>query len=140
MCHGYVPITYSKREILKLYYKTNNLKYNDNLHYIKEENRENKYFLNQEKENLTVFNNKPYSLFSYLPELISSKINSFKIDAIFLNEEAIKQSVELYQKGIDYILNNNEKEFASLKKHFEKNFTYDNPFIENSSFLLKEGK
>ena len=45
LCQGYNAITHSKRPILSCYYKNLNLNKKNNIHYIKEESRENYYFL-----------------------------------------------------------------------------------------------
>jgi len=140
LSQGYVPITFSKRPILKCYYEKYGLNKKGDTHYIKEENRDNYYYLYEEKDNLTIFNDKQYSLFPYLFELVSANIENFRIDANFLNEKEIKEYIDIYKKGIGCVLSKNTESFNVLKEEFEKKHTYDNPFMHNESFLLKEGK
>lgn len=139
LCQGYIPITYSKRPILKCYFKNHNLKINNKNYYIKEENRENHYYISEESDALIVYNDKQYSLFSYLPELIESNVTNFKIDANFLNEHEIKEYISYYKQAIDLISKKELSSFNELKEQFNKNYDYSTPFIHNESFLLKEG-
>lgn len=139
LCQGYYPITYSKRPLLTRYYEKYKLKPDNNIHYIKEENRTNYYIVDETNNNLSVYNDKQYSLFPYLQDLISSNIKNFRIDASFLTEEEIIDYITFYKKAIDSISNNNLDEYASLKKSFESKYIFDNPFIYTESFLLKEG-
>lgn len=140
LCQGYTSIAYSKRPILDCYYKKYKLNKNKETHYIKEESRDNYYYLNQEKNILTVYNDKQYSLFNILPNLIESEINNFRIDANFLNEEEIKEYINYYRKGIDLITKNDLNSFNNLKEEFNNKFEFDSHFLYNKSFLLKEGK
>jgi len=140
LVQGYYPITYSKRPILNCYYKNFKLKNKNDLHFIKEESRNEYYYLLESKNNLTVYNSKQYSLFNYLPELIENKINYFRIDSIFLKEEEIKEYIEMYKCGIEYINNNELEKFENLKQEYNRKYTFDTPFLHNESFLLKEGK
>lgn len=140
LAQGYNPITYSKRPILNCYYNKYNLKKNNNLHYIKEESRNNYYLLDEQKDNLIVYNDKQYSLFPYLKELINANIKDFKIDANYLVEKEIKDYISMYNKAINALLSESINEYENLKENFERTYTFDNPFIVNSSFLLKEEK
>ena len=140
LCQGYYPITYSKRPILSCYFKNFKLKKTSNIHYIKEENRNDYYFVLESKNNLTVYNNRQYSLFNNLPELIKNNISSLRIDSIFMNEIEIKEYINLYSLAIDSLTNNNIEEYNKLKTTFNNKYDFDTPFLYNESFLLKEGK
>lgn len=140
LCQGYVPITYSKRSILSRYYSKYNLKKANGIHYIKEESRENYYYLDESNNDLIVYNDKQYSLFPYLNDLLNNNINHLRIDANFLNEQEIIEYIELYSKGIEYITNNELDKYNKLKEEFINSHSFDNRFLQNSSFLLKEGK
>ena len=139
LVQGYYPITYSKRPILSCYLKNFKLRKNSSLYYIKEETREDCYYLLETKNNLSVFNNKQYSLFCYLDELIKSNITHFRIDTLFLKENEIKEYIEYYSKAIAYLNKGNYSEYNKLKEEFIKKFSYDTPFLHSESFLLKEG-
>jgi putative protease len=138
LVQGYYPITYSKRPILSCYLNNFKLKKNSSLYYIKEETREDYYYLLENKSGLTVFNNKQYSLFCYLDELKKNKINHFRIDTLFLKENEIKEYIEYYSKAINAIENDDTNLYSALKEEFNKTFTYSTPFLHNGSFLLKE--
>ena len=138
LAQGYYPITYSKRPILSCYLKNFKLKKNSSLYYIKEETREDYYYLLESKNSLTVFNNKQYSLFCYLDELKENYINHLRIDTLFLKEAEIKEYIEFYAKAISTIENNDIETYTSLKEEFNSKFTYSTPFLHNGSFLLKE--
>lgn len=138
LVQGYYPITYSKRPILSCYLNNFKLKKNSSLYYIKEETREDYYYLLENKSGLTVFNNKQYSLFCYLDELNKNKINHFRIDTLFLKENEIKEYIEYYSKAINAIENDDTNLYSALKEEFNKKFTYSTPFLHNGSFLLKE--
>ena len=138
LAQGYYPITYSKRPILSCYLKNFKLKKNSSLYYIKEETREDFYYLLENKNSLTVFNNKQYSLFCYLDELKKNSINHLRIDTLFLKEEEIKEYIEIYHKAIVAIENNDRETYTALKEEFNAKFTYSTPFLHNGSFLLKE--
>lgn len=139
LCQGYNPITYSKRSILNCYYKNFKLKKEATLHFVKEESRDNYYYLNETNDSLIVYNDKQYSLFPYLLELITSKVSNFKIDTNFLSEKEINEYISIYGKGIGYVLENKIEEYNKLKEEFMNKYTFDTPFIHNGSFLLKEG-
>lgn len=138
LVQGYYPITHSKRPILSCYLNNFKLKKNSSLYYIKEETREDYYYLLENKSGLTVFNNKQYSLFCYLDELKKNKINHFRIDTLFLKENEIKEYIEYYSKAINAIENDDTNLYSALKEEFNKKFTYSTPFLHNGSFLLKE--
>lgn len=141
LAQGFYPITYSKRPILKCYYDNLKLKDNSNsLHYIKEENRESYYMLKEDKKNLSVFYDKEYSIFNYLKILIDNKVTHFRIDTSYLKEETIKEYIIFYSKAINYIASNNFKEYEKLCKEFNSKYTFETPFMQNKSFLLKEEK
>jgi len=139
LAQGYYPITYSKRPILSCYYKNFNQEKKSNHHYIKEENRKNYYTLLETSNNLSVYNDKQYSVFPYLDELLKSGIKNFRLDTNFLNEIEIKEYITYYDKAINLILNNKLNEYNSLKEEFVNKYVFDTPFMHNSSFLLKEG-
>ena len=140
LVQGYYPITYSKRPILNNYYKNFNIKKKANIHYIKEESRNDYYYLIESKNNLSVYNNKQYSLFNYLDVLLESNIDVLRIDTNFLNETEIKEYLDFYQKGINAIKEKDFNTYNSLKEEFNQKFIFDTPFLHNESFLLKEGK
>lgn len=140
LVQGFVPITYSKRAILSCYYSKYKLKRTPSTHYIKEENRDNYYYLEESKNDLIVFNDKQYSLFPYLLELIDRNINSFQIDGNFLSKEQIEEYINLYNTGISLINSKKIKEYEKLKEQFTQTHSFSNPFLYNESFLLKEGK
>ena len=139
LAQGYIPITHSKRNILSCYYKNIKKKCNSSLHFLKEENRDNYYLLSESKDNLTVYNDKEYSLFSSLPELIDSKITTYKIDASYLNEDLINEYIEFYSEGIKLIKENKLNEYNSLSQKFSQKYSFDTPFLHNQSVLLKGG-
>lgn len=136
---GYNPITYSKRPILTNYYKNFKLKKDSDLHFIKEESRDNYYFLEEYKNSLIVYNDKEYSLFPYLDELVNSGVKHFYIDAIFLDEEKIKKYIYDYKNALDYILQNNFSKYNEIKEKFIKENEFSTPFLHNQSVLLKDG-
>lgn len=140
LVQGYYPITYSKRPILSCYLKNFKLKIKSNIYYIKEESRDDYYYLLENKNNLSVYYNKQYSLFNHLPTLIENKINHLRIDSIFLEEKEIKEYIHHYSEAIKYINENKIDKFIELKEEFNKIYCFDTPFIQNESFLLKEGK
>lgn len=140
LVQGYVPITYSKRSILSRYYSKYKLKRKCNTHFIKEESRDNYYYLDEDKGNLVVFNDKQYSLFPYLDELINNNINNFQIDSNFLSIEEIKEYINLYSTAISLINDKKIKEYKNLNEKFAEKHIFSNPFLHNESFLLKEGK
>ena len=140
-CQGYYPITHSKRPLLETYYKNFKLKYNESTHYIKEESRDSYYRLAQSKDNLTVYYDKEYSIFPFLEELISNgQIRHFKIDASFLDEKTIKEYIYAYSDAINYIVTNKLDKYYKLKEEFMSKYTFETPFMNNKSFLLKEEK
>lgn len=139
-CQGYYPITHSKRPILDTYYENFKLNKKTNIHYIKEETRDAYYCLTQDKNSLTVYYDKEYSVFPYLNDLVQSNVNSFRIDANFLDEETIKEYINFYSNALNLIENNNSKEYEILKEEFLTKYKFENPFMHNKSFLLKEGK
>lgn len=138
-CQGYYPITYSKRPILETYYKNFKLKSNKDIHYIKEENRDSYYSLIQSKNNLSVYYDKEYSVFPYLDELINNKINHFRIDADFLDEQTIKNYIFYYDKALSLINSNDLDGYNKLKEEFISKYVFETPFMNKKSFLLKEG-
>lgn len=140
LTQGYYPITYSKRPILKNYYKHWGFKQNSKIHYIKEESRDDCYFLMESKNDLSVYNNKQYSLFNYLDILYENNIDALRIDTNFLKEDEIKEYINLYTSAIKAIEEDNKKEYKRLKDEFNQKFIFDTPFLHNESFLLKEGK
>ncbi len=137
---GYNPITYSKRPILTNYYKNFKLKKKSDLHFIKEESRENYYFLEEYKNSLIVYNDKEYSLLPYLDELVNSGVKHFYIDAIFLDEEKIKNYIYYYKSALDSILQNNFNKYSEIKEKFIKENEFSTPFLHNQSVLLKDGE
>lgn len=139
-CQGYYPITHSKRPILDTYYENFNLNKKTNIHYIKEETRDSYYCLTQDKNSLTVYYDKEYSVFPYLNDLVNSNVNTYRIDANFLSEETIKEYIAFYSKAFSLIESNNSKEYEILKEEFVTKYKFENPFMHNKSFLLKEGK
>lgn len=140
-CQGYYPITHSKRSILEAYYKNFNLKHTDTIHYIKEESRDSYYCLTQQKDNLTVYYDKEYSIFPYLDELINlGQVRHFRIDANFLSEETIKSYISMYDDAINFIVTNKTDKYYKLKEEFMNKYTFETPFMNNKSFLLKEDK
>lgn len=136
---GYVPITHSYRSILKCYYSKHKLKRNSNLHYIKEESRDNYYHLTEDNSTLTVFNDKQYSLFPYLVDLTNNNVTNFEINANLLNLDEIKDYISFFDKGLGYIKTNSLEEFNKLKEEFIQKHEFSNPFLHTESFLLKEG-
>ena len=141
LCQGYYPITYSKRPILSCYYKNFKLHKNDGgVHYIQEETRNSNYILIEEKNLLSVYNNKQYSLFSHLQDLHKNNINYLRIDTNFMTLEEINSYIDLYSKAAKYIKENKCNEYEKLIKQFNDNFLYETPFLHTESFLLKEGK
>lgn len=140
-CQGYYPMTYSKRPLLETYYKKFKLKNNTESHYIKEESRDSYYCLTQSKDNLTVYYDKEYSVFPYLDELVNyGQIRHFRIDANFLDEETIKEYINMYSDAINYVVTNKLDKYNELKEEFINKHTFETPFMNNKSFLLKEGK
>lgn len=140
LVQGYVPITYSKRSILTRYYSKYKLTRKHTTHYIKEESRDNYYYLDETKENLVVFNDKQYSLFPHLDELIDNNINTFLIDANFLSIKEIDEYIDIYSKAISLLESKKNDEYKMLKEKFIETHNFSNPFLHNESFLLKEGK
>ena len=138
LVQGYYPITYSKRPILSCYMKHFKLKKKSALYYIREESRDKMYILIENKRNLTVFNDKQYSLLNNIEEL--SNINSFRIDTNFLTIEEVRNYINIYRQAINYIKEKDLKSLARLKEEFNKNEVYDTPFLHCESVLLKEGK
>lgn len=139
LAQGYTPIAYSQRPILDLYYKKYKIKKNSTLHYLKEETRDSYYLLNQNNNNLTVYYDKQYSLFSNLKELVNSDVRHYRIDADFMDETTIKSYIHYYKKGTDLAVLKKEKELDLLIKEFTQNYTFDSPFLFNKSILLKGG-
>ncbi len=137
---GYYPISYSKRPILTNYYKKFNIKRKKELHYLKEENREQYYLINEMKNNLVVYNHREYSLFSCLKDIIDIGINYIEINALFLKENEIKEYLSFYKEGVNYILENKLDEYAKLNEMFKEKYIFETPFLYNQSFLLKEDK
>ena len=109
------------------------------MHYIKEESRENYYLLIEEKSGIIVYNDKQYSLFPYIKELLDANITNFQIDANFLTESKIKEYISFYSNAIHHITNKNFLEYNKLKETFCSEEIFDTPFINEGSFLLKEG-
>lgn len=140
LVQGFYPITYSKRPILSSYYKNFNLKKNSNIHYIKEESRNDYYFLLESNGNLSVYNNKQYSMFNYLDILLENNINTLRIDTNFLQLDEIKEYINFYQAGIRSLKEKDLQTYNKLKEEFSQKFVFDTPFLHNESFLLKEGK
>lgn len=136
---GYNPITYSKRPILTNYYKNFKLKKKTNLHFIKEENRDNYYFLEEEQNTLIVYNDLEYSLLSYLDELVNSGVRHYYIDAIFLDEKKIKEYIYTYKNALDSVVRNDLNSYEKIKEKFIKEHEFSTPFLHNQSILLKEG-
>lgn len=140
LAQGFVPITYSYRSILNCYYKKHKIKNKTDIHYIKEENRDNYYYLTQKNNSLTVFNDKQYSLLPYLFDLANNNIENIEIDSNFLSLEETNEYISFYSKAIQYIKNNDYKEFEKLAETFININEFDNPFLHSESILLKEGK
>ena len=110
------------------------------MHFIKEESRENYYFLEEYKNSLIVYNDKEYSLLPYLDELVNSEVRHFYIDAIFLDEEKVKNYIYYYKNALDSILQNNFNKYSEIKEKFIKENEYSTPFLHNQSVLLKDGE
>ena len=140
-CQGYYPMTHSKRPLLQTYYENFKLNNNPNSHYIKEESRDSYYRLTQNNDNLTVYYDKEYSVFPYLDELINyGQVRHFRIDANFLDEETIKEYINMYSDAMNYVVTNRLEQYNKLKEEFVNKYTFETPFMNNKSFLLKEGK
>lgn len=137
--YGYFPITYSKRPILKCYFRKNKIKQQSSLYYIKEESRTDFYPIYEEKNCLLVYNHKPYSLFNNLEDVMKLNVSSLRIDTIFLSEKEIKELINIYSTAINAIRKKNCSTYLELKKTFNEQYTFDSPFLYNSSFLLKDG-
>lgn len=140
LTQGFYPITYSKRPILRNYYKHWSLNKNSKIHYIKEESRDDCYFLMESKNDLSVYYNKQYSLFNFLDVLYENNIDTLRIDTNFLKEGEIKEYIDLYTSAIKAVNEEKKEEYKKLKEEFNKKFIFDTPFLHNESFLLKEGK
>lgn len=140
LCQGYYPITYSKRPILNSYYKNFKKKKNDDLHFIKEENREDLFFLTETKNNLKVYYNKQYSLFNYLQEISALNIKYLKIDSVFLEKNEIIQYINIYKEAINCIEKKQLNNYEHLKNDFNNTFTFETPFMHNQSTLTKEDR
>ena len=140
LAQGYFPITYSKRPILKCYMKNFKLKSKCSMHYIKEESRNDFYYLLEDKEGLSVYNNHQYSLFNHLPELIQNDVVFFRIDSTFMRKEEILDYINYYSNAIEAIKNNDDNKYEELNKEFNEKYSFEVPFLYNESFLLKEGK
>ena len=138
LAQGYYPITYSRRPILSCYLKNFKIKKNSNLYYIKEETRDN-YYLLEQKNNLSVFNDSQYSLLCYLKELYEANIKHLRIDSIFLSEKEIIKHINSYSSAISYLKDNNTSDLEKLYKKYKQNPEYQTPFLHNESILLKEG-
>ena len=139
LAQGYYPITYSKRPILSCYLKNFKIKKTSSLYYIKEETRDNYYYLLEQKNNLSVFNDSQYSLLCYLKELDEANIKYLRIDSIFLSEQEILKHIHSYKSAISYLKNNSTVEFEKLCQEYKQNPEYQTPFLHNESVLLKEG-
>jgi len=140
LAQGYYPITYSKRPILTCYFKNFKTRRKSSLYFIKEESREDFYPLVENKNCLLVYNNKQYSLFNNLPELINEGIKHLRIDTAFLEKKEIEEYIEFYSKAIKLIKEGKIDMFTKLKEEFNNKYVFDTPFLYNESFLLKEGK
>lgn len=139
LAQGYYPITYSKRPILSCYLKNFKIKNKSNLYYIKEETRDSYYYLLEQKNNLSVFNDSQYSLLCYLKKLYEANIKHLRIDSIFLTKEEIMKHINSYSSAISYLKNSNTVDFEKLCQEYKQNPVYQTPFLHNESILLKEG-
>ena len=102
LCFGYIPLYESERKIVSHYLKRHQLDKNfvhsKNL-YLKEETREDKYKVLQQKNIASIFDSKVLSYLSSMKEL-SQHISMFLLDGLFFEVSYLEKVLHLFQKAL----------------------------------------
>lgn len=133
MVYGYSQMMYSFRPLLSLYNEFVNGDKNlvNNLFYLKEELRDEKYLVYQSKKGTFVYTSYIYAAFN---ELLSFKesLNFIRFNGMFIDDDKIIKVIDLYHKLFEE--ENIEQLYEKLK---EVEGNINSGFLKESSVLLK---
>lgn len=124
-CYGHSNIFYSKRKLLSLYkdFKNMDEKVKDELLYIQEETRENKYPIYENENGTFIFTDFKYLFFKEIKELPESVI--YKLEGLFIDEEAFIEIIDIYHKAIyDHEFEKGLERLLELDKNVGTSFLY----------------
>ncbi len=133
MVYGYHQMMYSYRPLLSLYneFVNGDKDLVNNLFYLKEELREDKYLVYQSDKGTFVYTSYIYAAFRELIKL-KDRLNIVRFNGAFIEESKIKKVIDLYHE-----LFNDRNVEELYQKLIEIESNIDNGFLKEGSVLLK---
>jgi putative protease len=131
--YGYSSIFYSKRKLLTLFkeYIESEDDFTNQLFTIKEEKRENRYPIFENKNGTFIFTANKYVIYKELEELQNSFM--FKVESLFVSEEVLFEILTIYNKAIkNGISEEDYQKLLSLDNNISTSFLYKKPSILDS--------
>lgn len=128
--YGYSNIFYSKRKLLSLYNEAKALGQNlpNKLLHIQEENRDNKYPIYENQNGTFIFTSYKYLFYKELEAV--KNLFMFKIESIFIEEEALFTVIDVFQKALHGDINDQDYQtLIDLDQNVGHSFLYKKPSI-----------
>ena len=134
-CYGHSNIFYSKRKLLSLYkdFKGFSSKVTDELLFIREETRNNKYPIFENENGTFIFTDYKYLFYKEINELPASTI--YKIESLFIDDNKLLDIINIYQEAINSFATDD-----GLSKLVEIDNNIGTSFLYKKLNILKENE
>ncbi len=134
-CYGHSNIFYSKRKLLSLYkdFKGFSSKVTDELLFIREETRNNKYPIFENENGTFIFTDYKYLFYKEINELPASTI--YKIESLFIDDNKLLDIINIYQEAINSFATD-----EGLSKLVEIDNNIGTSFLYKKLNILKENE
>ncbi len=132
--HGYIYMYQSVRNLVTNYLNIQGLKKNDNQKYLYDDERDALYPIVEDNQGTHILASNDLCMINKLEQILSDKIDFYKLDGFLYEEKEYEQIVELYSQAIKDIENNeyNAKEYLQKIKKVAQHKKY------NTGFYFKE--